>query len=246
MSEDVNNQLVLISGESASGKSTSLMNIRDQPDWLYLGCEAGKRLPFRNKFNDIRISDPYQVYEGFDAATGDGELADETKGIIIDTSTYLMDMYESQYVLPSSNGQKAWSDYAQYWKNLLQTKVVLFEKPVIILAHTKTSYDKELLANVTCVPVKGALANNGIESYFSTVVSTKKMTLKDLEPYENDLLTITEDDEILGYKHVFQTRLTKATNHERIRSPMGLFSREETYINNDAQLLLDRLNDFYN
>ena len=71
------------------------------------------------------------------------------------------------------------------------------------------------------------------------------MTLKDLEPYASDLLHIEEDDEILGYKHVFQTRLTKTTVGERIRSPMGMFTREQSFIDPDAQLLLDHLKTFY-
>ena len=72
------------------------------------------------------------------------------------------------------------------------------------------------------------------------------MSLKDLEPYKNDMLHITEDEELLGFKYVFQTRLTKQTLGERIRSPMGMFSKEETFIDNDAQTLLDHLKDYYN
>ena len=64
--------------------------------------------------------------------------------------------------------------------------------------------------------------------------------------YKNDMLHITEEDEAVGYKHVFQTKITKNTTGERIRSPMGLFSKEETYIDNDAQVLLDHLQSFYN
>ena len=41
MTDQVNDQLVLISGESATGKSASLQNIRNQDRWLYLNCEAG-------------------------------------------------------------------------------------------------------------------------------------------------------------------------------------------------------------
>jgi hypothetical protein len=59
------------------------------------------------------------------------------------------------------------------------------------------------------------------------------------------MLTITEDEEELGFKYVFQTRLTKASTGKRIRSPMGMFSKAETYIDNDCQVLLDHLNSFY-
>ena len=97
----------------------------------------------------------------------------------------------------------------------------------------------------TSVPIKGSLKNNGIESYFSTVVAAKKMSIKDLSPYSSSILNITEDEKDLGYKHVFQTRPTKNTTGERIRSPMGLFTKDQTFMDNDAQLLLDHLTDFY-
>ncbi|MNE86862.1 hypothetical protein D3C80_1839960 [compost metagenome] len=58
-------------------------------------------------------------------------------------------------------------------------------------------------------------------------------------------MIITDEDKELGYKHVFQTRPTKTTTGERIRSPMGMFSRDQTFMDNDAQLLLDHLNRYY-
>ena len=250
MSDDQNNgvpqqndQLILISGKSGTGKSTSLMNIRDQERWLYLNSEAGKRLPFKNNFDAKTITDPYQVHEGFDYATYDGK--DVYDGIILDSLTFLMDMFETQYIVGSANTMAAWGAYQQFFKTLMQQKVPLFGKPVIIIAHTLDVLNEKAMEIETSVPIKGALKNQGVEAYFSTVVSPKKMTLKDLEPYASDLLHIEEDDEILGYKHVFQTRLTKTTVGERIRSPMGMFTREQSFIDPDAQLLLDHLKTFY-
>lgn len=241
---DENHQLVLISGESGSGKSASLQHIRDQPQWLYLNYEAGKRLPFKNTFQSFRIEDPYQTYEAFDYGTGNADV----KGIVIDTATFMMDMFESIHIIGNPNTQKAWGDYAQFWKKLLQQYVVAFEKPVVILGHTRSELDEGAMEMRTQVPVKGSLKNNGLEAYFSTVVSTKKMQLKKLKEFReasDTLLKVTEDDELLGFKHVFQTRLTKETTGERIRGPMGLFTRAQTYMDNDAQALLDHLNSFY-
>ena len=238
---ETNDQLILVCGYSASGKSASLRNIKDKKNWFYLNTEAGKRLPFKNDFQSFRISDPYQVFEAFDV----GRERDDCKGIIIDSLTFLLDMYESMYVLTAANKMHGWSDFQQYFKTLMQDKVVNFGKPVIMTAHVLDVLDEKNMEIRTSVPVKGALKNNGIEAYFSTVVAAKKMPLKELDGYQSNLLNITDEDTELGYKHVFQTRITKNTTGERIRSPMGLFTKEQTFMDNDCQILLDHLNDFY-
>lgn len=239
---ETNDQLILVSGFSATGKSASLRNIRNQERWIYLNTEAGKRLPFRNSFRNVRVEDPYDVLDYFEQAI---EHKDEIDGIIIDSITFLMDMLESQYVLTANDTQKAWANFAQYFKTLMQDKIVRFGKPVIIMAHVLEKLDEQAHEMKVSVPIKGSLKNNGVEAYFSTVVSSKKIPLKDLEPYQSDLLTITEEEEDLGFKYVFQTRLTKSTVGERIRSPMGMFSKSQTYMDNDVQVLLDHLHAFY-
>jgi hypothetical protein len=241
-----NDQLVLISGESGTGKSASLQHIPKKDRWIYLNCEAGKRPPFRAKWygDEARgtvITDPYDVYEAFNFGTNNTDI----DGIIIDTATFLMEMFESVYIIGSADTQKAWGSYAQFFKGLMQQKVASFNKPVIILGHTKETFDEAAGMMRWSVPVKGSLKNNGLEAYFSTVVSTKRMQLKELKDYSSSLLTITDEEKDLGYKHVFQTRPTKATIGERIRSPMGLFDKSQTFMDNDVTLLLAHLKAFY-
>ena len=97
----------------------------------------------------------------------------------------------------------------------------------------------------TKVPVKGSIKNNGIESYFSLVIGTKRMPLKALKDYQSDLLNITPEEQALGFKHVFQTKLTKETVGERLRGPLGMFDTQETFIDNNVQLVMDRLHSYY-
>ena len=153
-------QLVLIVGQSTAGKSASLRNIPNQDHWVYLGTEAGKRLPFKNNFNRVNITDPYQVIEYFEQCI---ENIDQVDGIIIDSITFLMDMYESQYVLGSANTMKAWGDFNQYFKQIMQQLVPKFGKPVIIIAHTLETIDDQGLAK-SSVPIKGALKGQGVEA----------------------------------------------------------------------------------
>ncbi|QEM41163.1 Sak4-like ssDNA annealing protein [Pseudomonas phage Zuri] len=235
-------QLVLIVGYSTQGKSASLRNIRNQERWVYLGTESGKRLPFKNKFNRINITDPYDVIAYFDECIAN---KDDVDGIIIDSITFLMDMFETQYVIGAANTMQGWSNYQQFFKQVMQQKVAEFGKPVIIIAHVRDELDEKNQEMKTAVPIKGALKNNGVEAYFTTVVAAKKVPIKELEKYGSKMLVITDEERELGYKHVFQTRITKGTTGERIRSPMGMFDRAETYIDNDAQVLLDHLHEFY-
>ena len=220
---------------------------------MYLNCEAGKKLPFPNKFAKFNITDPTQVIEAFAyVAANPAGIKHPQLGtqvvihtIVVDSLTFLLDMYESLYIVGATNGQQAWGMFQQYFKNLMQLHVSASKCNVIFTAHTLTTHNEAESILETKVPVKGALKNNGIEAYFSCVVYAKRVKIKDLENYNSELLDITEEDRALGYKHVFQTRPTKDTAHERIRGPLGMFSAQETFMDNDAQKLLDHLHTYY-
>lgn len=237
----VNDHLVLVGGKSATGKSASLKDLPDPEGVLYLNCEAGKRLPFRSKFIQKTVTDPLQIMEAFTWAEDQPHI----HTIVVDSLTYLLEMYESLYVYQSTDSQKAWGDFFQYFKKLMQENVANSTKKVIFTAHTAEVLNKGEMVMETKVPVKGATKNNGVESYFSNVIATKKMTLKELEGYKSKLLVITPEEEALGFKYVFQTKITKDTVGERIRGPLGLWDTQETFIDNNMQLVLDRLNEYY-
>lgn len=238
----MNDKLVLVCGKSTTGKSSSLMNLDNPEGVIYLNCEAGKKLPFRSEFKEIIITDPLKVESIFEQA----ESIEACHTIVVDSLNYLMDMFESQYVLTAQDTRSAWSEYSQYFKRLMQHHVARSTKNVVFLAHTKDELNETEMVRETTVPIKGALKNQGIESYFSTVVGTKKVSVDDLDDYQNDLLNITPQEEALGFKHVYQTLLTKETRNERIRAPMQMWDQQETFIDNDLQAVFNRLNSFYN
>jgi len=234
------NELVLISGKSSTGKSSSLRDLVNPEGVIYINCE-GKRLPFVSKFKEIRINHPNTLYKILQ------ESADHASfhTIVIDSLTFLMDMYESLVVLKSSNTQKAWGEYNQYFKNLMYQYVYPSKKDVIFLAHTGDDYNQAQAIVETSVKIKGSLKDRGIESFFTSVVSTKKVSLRELEEYGSPLLNITNMDQRLGYKYVIQTMPTKDTCGERIRNPMDMWSFEETFIDNSAQAVMDRIKKYY-
>jgi hypothetical protein len=238
---ETNDHLVLLCGKSATGKSASLMNLANPEGVLYLNCEAGKRLPFKAKFIQKTVTDPLQINEAFDWAESNPNI----HTIVVDSLTYLLDMYESIYVLNSANTMQAWGQFAQYYKTLMQQYVARSTKRVIFIAHTSDTLNEGEMIMETKVPVKGSLKNNGIESYFTVVIASKKVPLKTLKDYGSDLLTVTPEEEALGFKYVFQTKITKDTVNERLRGPLGLFETKETYIDNNMQLVLDRLHEYY-
>lgn len=244
MSDANNPHSILICGESGAGKSMSLYSLRDRQDVLYLNCEGGKPLPFKNKFKNRVVTDPEDILDWLEQLE---ELGEENpfNFVVIDTISFMMDMYETVHVIDSANTQKAWGNYSQFFKRLINqsSKVNAF---FIFIGHLDRELDEEAGIFRTSVPVKGALKKKGLEAYFTTVVNVSKETIKDLKKYpENSLLNITEEEEELGFKHVFQTRTTKKTVGDRIRSPMGMWDRSELYIDNDLGPVIKRLIAYY-
>ena len=231
---------VLISGKTATGKSASLEGLKKPKGVLYLNCE-NKRLPFKHEFKNKSIADPYQIDTAFDWA----ETKPDIHTITIDTITFMMDMLETMYVINAVDTQKMWGEYAQFFKRLMFEKVAASTKNIIFMAHTDEIVNKAEMTSEIGVKVKGSLMARGIESFFATVVSTKRVSTKSLKDFKSPLLTITPDEELDGFKYVFQTRLTKATVDERIRGPVGMWARNETFIDNNAQLIVNRLHEFY-
>ena len=237
----MNNNLVLLCGKSATGKSASLQMLDKPEGVMYLNCENNKKLPFKSKFKEYTITDPTDVPDAITIAEEDESI----HTIVVDSLTYLMDMFESTKVLTSTNTMKAWGEYAQFMKNMMAQNVGNSTKNIIFIAHTSDIFNENEMVNETMVKVKGSLMNTGIESYFSTVIGCKKLSLKRLEDYKSPLLTYNDEEKLLEYKYVYQTKLTKDTVNERIRSPMRMWDIPETYIDNDLQHILDRLHTYY-
>lgn len=238
--------LFMVAGKSATGKSASLMNLKKQEGVLYLNYESSKPLPFPNKFKQIKGA---MIANQINAIFQKAEELPEIHTIVVDSITFLMELYESQEVVTASDTRAAWGNYSQFFKNFMQSAVAGSTKNVILIAHNTTEIDKKGDEH-TFIKVKGSLMNNGIEAFLSHIVYSKIIEISELEPdgipnYDPELLHISEEERMLGYKHVFQTRLTKDTVGCRIRSPMGLFKPNQTYIDNDVELLLMYLEKYY-
>lgn len=235
-----NKNIVLIMGKPNTGKSTSLMKLQNQERMVYLNTDL-KELPFRDRFlKNVEVSDAMHVLDFISEI----EQSDGVDGAVLDTITFLMSMYERQYVHGSPNTQKAWGDYGNFYREFIHA-IKAGTKDYAILAHEDSVLNEQTMQMESKVPVKGSVGRTGVEADFTTILSTKQMPVHKLEGYENDLLHITDEEREDGFKHVFCTRVTKESVGEKMRSAIGLWDRKELYIDNDLNQVFKRLREYY-
>lgn len=238
-----NKNIVLVMGKPNTGKSTSLRNLQ-QETMVYLNTDL-KEIPFRDRFMaSVEVADARDILD----YVAQIEESPEATGAILDTLTFLMSMYERQYVVPlagTKQGQAAWGDYGNFYREVIHA-IKSGTKDYAILAHEETSFNEQAMSMECRVPVKGAVGKVGVEADFTTILSTMQIPVKKLEGIENDLLTITDEEREDGVKYVFCTRITKETAGSKMRSAMGLWDRNELFIDNDLDLVFKRLHDYYN
>lgn len=238
---NTNKNIILITGKPSSGKTTSLINV-DATTTAYLNTDL-KELPLRNAndFQDVFITDIAEL-PSYIAGV---EEAEGTHLGVLDTLTFAMDMYESQYVINSKNTMQAWGEYAQFYKSFIH-QIKSGTKDYVIFAHEKDIYNEKEMTIETKIPVKGAVGNTGVEADFSIILAAKRLPITMLTGFENELLNITEENIEDGFKYVLQTRATKDTVGEKMRSPMGLWTRKQLYIDNDVNAVMQHVKQYYN
>ena len=238
----MNKNIILIVGKPSSGKTVSLRNV-DAATTAYLNTDL-KELPLQNAndFQEVGITDAAEL-------TAYIENIEEAEGVklgVLDTLTFAMEMFATQYVTAPhiKNGQKAWGDYANYYRNFIHA-IKSGTKDYVIFAHTKDVLNEGEMVMETKIPVSGQIGDRGVEADFSIILAAKRVSIKTLEGFENPLLNITEDEYEDGYKYVFQTRATKDAIGEKMRSPLGLWNRRALYIDNDINAVMKHVKSFY-
>lgn len=235
-----NKNIVLIMGKPNTGKSTSLMNLQNQEKLVYLNTDL-KELPFKDRFlRNVEIADAMDVLTFIEQIEKNGEV----EGAVLDTVSFLMSMYERQYVINSPNTQAAWGNYGNFYRNFIHA-IKSGTKDYAILAHEDSFLNEQTMQMESRVPVKGSVGRTGVEADFTTILSTKQVPIKKLEGFENDLLHITDEEKEDGLKYVFCTRVTKEYAGEKMRSAIGLWKRKELYIDNNLNQVFNRLKEYY-
>lgn len=234
-----NKNIVLVLGTPTSGKTTSLMKMPNQNKKVYFNTDL-KELTFPSKFEEVSVTNPLDMLT-FIAQV---EQEDSMDTAVLDTVSFLMSMYEQQIVNTSSNTMQAWGNYAKFYKDIIHA-IKSGTKDYAIMSHTEDKLNEKEMVLETKACIKGSVGKLGIEADFSTIVSAKRVSLKQLEGWENDLLTITEEEKEDGFKYVFATRVDKDTLGEKMRSPIGLWERKEKYIDNNLAFVFDKLHTYY-
>jgi len=235
-----NKNIVLVMGKPNMGKSASLMKMKNQDKMIYLNTDL-KELPFADNFiSNIEVADANDVLGYIEQI----ESAEKVEGAVLDTITFLMSMYERQYVANATNGQKAWGDYGNFYREFIHA-IKSGTKDYAILAHEESFLNEQSHQMESKVPVKGSVGKTGVEADFTTILAAKQMPVSKLEEHANDLLHITDEEREDGLKYVFCTRVTKETAGEKMRSAIGLWDRKELYIDNDLEQVFQRLRDYY-
>lgn len=239
---------VLLVGEPATGKSTSMQGLTNHERVLYINTEIAKSLPYSHKFKEVKLSDPEYLEEALDRAS----VSNSFDTVVIDSLSCLMEHYfkANIYKQPKTRAFDMWEGYSMFLIELFEEQAVRCPKNMIFTSHS-ISDSKELadgsLVKTSKAAIKGSVGKKGVEYFFSTVCVTKVLPVSFLEKFadKTNLLNITEAEKNDGYKHVIQTRRDAGSIHEIIRAPVGMWSADETYIDSNAQLILDRIHKFY-
>jgi hypothetical protein len=241
--------IILIGGRSDTGKSASLRNINNPDKVLYLNFEP-KDLPFIAPFREQKISDPYTLHKLAASLIEKGEAGKEKfETLVIDSITACMAMFTIKYIgKDCPDTRAAWGEYGNFYEHFAKTQMHQIPQNIIVIAHIDYVEEPGGLDGFFQAVVQGRVGKVGIEADFGLVVNTAIVPVSKLkeEKFKNDLLHITEEDEIEGFKYVLQVRKTLDTKDTKIRSPIGMWKANETYIDPNVQLILDRFNTFYN
>lgn len=155
-----NNNIVLIMGKPNTGKSTSLMFLKNQDKTVYFNTDK-KDLPFPHNFmKDIYLDQPEKIINFLHQI----EKQPDVEGVVLDTITFLMSTYERTVVRTAANGQKAWGDYGAFYGDFIDA-IKSSKKDFAVLAHEDSVYDENNQCFKSKIPVKGAVGKTGVKCF---------------------------------------------------------------------------------
>ena len=222
MSQRVDKTIMIV-GSTGSGKTTSLRNL-PLDKTIYINVD-NKMLPFRanNLYKHVKLENTQQLINGMDAAEED----DNVEYIVIDTLTFLGDLFYTEQVENASNGMSAWQNYKAYINKVI-AMAKASNKHYIFLAHDQSTYDEKEMVTKTFAKIQGSLKGGGIEANFTFVLYT----------------AVIQDPTTRLPKYVFQVNKSAKSLDVSAKTPMGLFAEPYTE-DNDVVDVFKAIEEFY-
>lgn len=215
--------LIMILGESGTGKSTSIENL--DPKETFIFQIVDKPLPFRN------FKSKYSIYSSKENPEGNRVVSDDTekiikmmdilnkkdnvKVIIIDDSQYIM---ANEFIRRAKEkGYEKFTEITQHFFNVIDKAAELREDiTVVFLHHIEFKDDGRAKAKTVGKMMDDKI---GTEGRFSIVLVT----------------------EIEDGNYYFRTQ---NNGFDTCKSPKGMF--EELRIPNDLEFIIKKVNEYFN
>lgn len=221
-----NQKIFLLVGASGSGKTSGMRNMPLEKTVL-INTELKSMLPFRGHQRLKRhwvVNDVNKFMAGLELIEKDEDI----EYCILDSLSYLMNMYELQKVKPATNGQKAWGDYGDFYRTLIMF-IKNSKKSWVITCHPKEVFDEKAGEYRTSAAIKGSLSGL-VEADFNVVIYTDIGTNEDGMPMYRYLVKKTK--ETLG-KSVKSPFMMFDEAHTQSNDIMEVFTAIENYIKGD-------------
>ena len=220
---------IFILGDSGTGKSTSLRNLKPEETFI-IQC-LNKKLPFKgwkSKYIDMNEENP----NGNKSFSKDytvirkqlkyiSNKRPEIKTIILDDSSYLLtDDFMTRVTQKVNKGEgfEKYNQIAHNFYSLLELVDTLREDLIVVfMAHTQTD-------------------DQGIRKFKTVGKLLDSMIILE------GMVTIIIESSIKDGKYVFQTNKKDGT--EPCKSPLEMFDENELFIENDLNVVLDKIRKF--
>lgn len=209
---------ILIMGESGSGKTTSMRNLKPE-ETFYIDCDK-KGLNWKgwkeqyslDKKNYIATSDGQKIKKILEKIDQEQK---QIKNVVVDTLNGIM--IDDEFARMKEKGFDKWQDMAYSIYELINYANILREDlTIIFVMHSQTERDDTGFYFTRAKTSGKKLDKIVVESKFSTVLLAK----------------CTEG------KYIFETH----SNNSTVKTPLGVF--EEDAIENDIVKVLEALKDY--
>ena len=226
-----------IFGVSGSGKTTACQRLMELPTTLYIIAEIGlKRPAFATGCTIVELVDPASLSAVIEEQLATGKF----NALIVDTYSSVLSRYESDHVLTSSNTQDAWGKYGQFHIKSIGYLSELANAGfnVIVINHKKEIYDKEGNLLRSTLPLKGAMANYGVEATFNIMVECCTLDPISIAAFPNPHLVITPREQRQQVKHCFKLEADIGDLSPLIKIPTQLYGEDSLVVNADTLRLV--------